>query len=56
MKIFNLNRKRYKAVDETKPEPESDNLGDLMQNYNYSICIQENSAQQNVRGFILWIN
>lgn len=52
MKLF----RGRKAVNETKPKPESDNLGDLMQNYDFSVAIQENSAQQNVSGFILWIN
>lgn len=48
--------RKPKAVNETKPSPKSDNLGDLMHNYNFNIAIQENSAQQNVSGFILWIN
>ncbi len=49
-------RNRYKGVDETKPEPESDNFCDLMQDYDFSIAIQENKAQVLTRGFTIWIN
>jgi hypothetical protein len=39
-----------------KKTPENDNLGNLMQDYNFSIAIQENSSQVKIQGFILWIN
>ena len=39
-----------------KKTRENDNLGDLMQNYNFSIAIQENSSQVKIQGFVLWIN
>jgi len=52
MKNFFHKARRY----EGKKTPESDNLGNLMQNYNFSIAIQENSSQVKIQGFILWIN
>ena|GEM_PF-1832426 len=39
-----------------KKTPKNDNLGNLMQDYNFSIAIQENSSQVKIQGFILWIN
>ena len=52
MENFFHKPRRYRG----KKTPENDNLGNLMQNYHFSIAIQENSSQLKIQGFILWIN
>jgi len=52
MKNFFHKPRRY----EGKKTRENDNLGNLMQNYNFSIAIQENGSQVKIQGFVLWIN
>jgi hypothetical protein len=52
MKNFFHKPRRYRG----NKAPDNDNLGNLMQNYNFSIAIQENSSQVKIQGFILWIN
>ncbi len=55
MKNPNHTCKRYKTI-----LPEAgvviDETHGLMQDYNFSICIQENKAQVLTRGFQIWIN
>ena len=44
----NLNRKKRKK--------KLDNLGDLMQNYTFSVAIQENNQEIKVKGFSINLN
>jgi len=43
-------------MKEPKRNSKLDNLGDLMQNYNFSIAIQEHNQEIKVKGFSINLN
>jgi len=43
-------------MKEPKRKKKLDNLGDLMQNYNFSIAIQEHNQEIKVKGFSINLN
>jgi len=52
----NFFKRKQKVNSETKQEPQTDNLGNLMQDYNFSIAIQEHNQAIKLKGFNINLN
>ena len=52
----NFFKRKRKVNSETKQEPQTDNLGNLMQEYSFSIAIQEHNQEIKVKGFSINLN
>jgi len=54
--IKNFFKRKLKVNSETKQEPQTDNLGNLMQEYSFSIAIQEHNQAIKLKGFNINLN
>jgi len=52
----NFFKRKPKVNSETKQEPQTDNLRNLMQDYSFSIAIQEHNQEIRIKRFSINLN